>query len=113
MNAPSHAVASAHEALTVAVRQLADWAKRGQVRLLRDIIGNPFEPVDFDPAWLTPAVVTTARLIYDEQAFDDLPQLGDELRAAGCDHEGVLSHCHGHGPHVRGCWMIDSVLGKA
>ncbi len=30
---------------------------------------------------------------------------------AGCDEDGVLSHCRGGGPHVRGCWVIDLVLG--
>ena len=32
-------------------------------------------------------------------------------------HEGVtdaelLDHCRGDGPHVRGCWVCDLVLGK-
>jgi hypothetical protein len=24
----------------------------------------------------------------------------------------LLSHCRGPGPHVRGCWVVDLVLGK-
>jgi hypothetical protein len=24
----------------------------------------------------------------------------------------VLSHCRGEGPHVRGCWVVDLILGK-
>jgi hypothetical protein len=24
----------------------------------------------------------------------------------------VLAHCRGPGPHVRGCWVVDLVLGK-
>src|SRR5262249_30319229 len=31
---------------------------------------------------------------------------------AGCDHPDVLDHCRGAGPYVRGCWVVDLVLGK-
>ena len=42
-----------------------------------------------------------------------MPILADALQDAGCDDEAVLAHCRGAGPHVRGCWVVDLVLGKA
>ena len=38
--------------------------------------------------------------------------LADALQEAGCDNPDVLAHCRGPGPHVRGCWVVDLVLGK-
>jgi hypothetical protein len=83
-----------------------------QARLVRCIFGNPFRPVTIDPSWLTPTVVSLATGIYQERAFDRMPILADALQDAGCTNEEVLSHCRGAGPHVRGCWVVDGVLGK-
>jgi hypothetical protein len=80
--------------------------------LLRDMFGYPFRPVTVDSAWLTSDVLALARGIYDEKAFDRMPILADALQDAGCDSEEVLNHCRGPGPHVRGCWVVDLVLGK-
>ncbi len=80
--------------------------------LLRCIFGNPFRPVTADPTWLTSTVVALARGIYDDRAFDRLPILADALQDAGCDNADVLNHCRGAGPHARGCWVVDLVLGK-
>lgn len=38
--------------------------------------------------------------------------LADALEEAGCDDVDVLTHCRGPGLHVRGCWVVDRVLGK-
>ena len=83
-----------------------------QCHLLRDIFGNPFRPATLNRSWSTSTVVALARGIYEERAFDRLPILADALQDAGCDNEDVLSHCRGPGPHVRGCWVVDLVLGK-
>ena len=83
-----------------------------QMHLLRDIFGNPFRPVAVDPAWLTSDVVMLAHGIYDEKAFDRMPILADALQDAGCANDDVLTHCRGAGPHVRGCWVVDLLLGK-
>jgi hypothetical protein len=80
--------------------------------LFRDVFGNPFSPVVFDPVWRTSDVRGLARGIYDDRAFDRLPILADALIEAGCDDDVILGHCRGPGPHVRGCWVVDLVLGK-
>ena len=41
-----------------------------------------------------------------------MPILGDALQDAGCHDEDMLTHCRGDGPHVRGCWVVDLLLGK-
>jgi len=78
----------------------------------RDIFGNPLRPAAFDPRWRTADAVGLARAIYEDRAFDRLPLLADALMDAGCDSEDILAHCRGDGPHVRGCWVVDLVLGK-
>jgi hypothetical protein len=72
----------------------------------------PFRPVALNPAWLTSTVKKPAQSIYDDRAFDRLPILADALEDAGCDNQDVLSHCRSTGEHVRGCWVVDLVLGK-
>lgn len=81
-------------------------------RALRDIFGNPLHPVSFSPEWRTESVVALARGIYEERAWDRMTVLADALEDAGCSDEAVLAHCREPALHVRGCWMIDSVLGK-
>jgi len=80
--------------------------------LFRCIFGNPFRPVALDPAWRTEAVVGLATGIYADRAFDRLPVLADALEDAGCANADVLGHCRGPGPHARGCWVVDLLLGK-
>ncbi|HEX4607416.1 MAG TPA: hypothetical protein VH092_04345 [Urbifossiella sp.] len=79
--------------------------------MLRDIFGNPFAPMSFRPEWRTEAVVSLARGIYEERGFDRMSVLGDALEEAGCDSTDVLEHCRGAGPHQKGCWVVDLVLG--
>jgi hypothetical protein len=81
--------------------------------LVRDIFGNPFRPAVLDPPWVIPAVASLAQAIYADHAFARMPELADALAAAGCADADVLAHCRGPGPHVRGCWVVDLILGKA
>ena len=83
--------------------------------LIRDVFGSPFPPppaLRFDPEWRTDTAVNLAGQMYAGREFDLMPILGDALQDAGCHDRAVLEHCHGSGPHVRGCWVVDLVLGK-
>ena len=80
---------------------------------IRDIFGNPFRPVTLDSRWLSETVVALATGIYADRAFDRMPILADALEEAGCDHPDILAHCRGAGSHVRGCWVVDLILGKS
>ena len=86
--------------------------RAAQADLLRDIFGNPFQSFELDPAWLTLDVLALARGIYANRAFDRMPILADALQDAGCANDDILDHCRGPGPHVRGCWVVDFVLGQ-
>ena len=80
--------------------------------LLRDVIGNPFRPATISPDERTTRVVSLAQGIYEERAFDRTPILADALEEAGCTNTDLLKHCRSEGPHVRGCWAVDSLLGR-
>lgn len=92
----------------------AAWAEEraAQATLVRDIFGNPFRPVAVDPSWLTSTVVRLAEGIYQDRAFDRMPILADALQDSGCEHDEILNHCRHPGEHVRGCWVVDLLLGK-
>ena len=84
-----------------------------QAALVREVFGNPFRPVAFDPAWRTDTAVSLARQMYEAREFSAMPILADALQDAGCDNDDVLSHCRAANQiHVRGCWVVDLVLGK-
>jgi hypothetical protein len=87
-----------------------------QIDLLRCIVGPlPFRPVCLAPSlleWNDGTPVKMAQAIYDERAFDHLPVLADVLEEAGYTNPDILEHCRSGGEHVRGCWVIDLLLGK-
>jgi hypothetical protein len=86
-----------------------------QVALCRDVFGNPFRAARVERSWLAwndACVARMAQGIHEERAYDRVPILHDALLDAGCDDEAILSHCRAPGPHVRGCWAIDLILGK-
>ncbi len=90
--------------------------RRLHAHLTRDIWGNPFRPALVSPTWLTwdgGEVVRLAHTIYSDLAFDRLPILADALEDAGCTDAEFLGHLRGPGPHVRGCWAVDLLLGKS
>jgi len=99
-------------AATEAIHVIRNSEYAALAALLRDIFGNPFRPVTFAPRWLTSNVVNLASAIYQERAFDRMPILADALVDSGCENETIVAHCLGERPHVRGCWVVDLLLGK-
>jgi hypothetical protein len=101
----------------------ADAVLKRSVLLLRDIFAPlPFRPVRIEPAWLAWNGSTVRRLaeaVYQERSLPDghfdltrLAVLADALEDAGCADPDLLGHLRGPGPHVRGCWVVDLILGK-
>jgi len=89
-------------------------------QLIRDIFGDPFRPVTINPTWLTPTVLALAQTAYNDRFLPAgtldparLAVLGDAVEDAGCSEAELLRHLRGEGPHVRGCFAVDAVLGKS
>jgi hypothetical protein len=91
--------------------------------LARDLFGNPFRPSPPLPpavlAWNDGTVRRLAHAIYEKRRMPAgkldtarLAILADALLDAGCDDEELIQHCRSDGPHVRGCWAVDLILGK-
>lgn len=84
--------------------------------LLRDIVGPfPFRLIKLEAGVLPrndSTVVKLAQHIYEERAFGNLPILADALEDADCTNPDILAHCRQPGTHVRGCWVLDLLLGK-
>jgi hypothetical protein len=83
-----------------------------QAELLREIVGNPFRPVAVLPGWLSADALRLATYSHVHRAFEQLPIVADALEDAGCTDESILAHLRSPGPHVRGCWALDLILGK-
>jgi hypothetical protein len=100
------------------------WAaeEEAQSRLLRCVVGNPFRQPASGPsvlAWDSGAVVKMAEAIYDRREMPAgtldaarLAVLADALEEAGCTDPDLLKHLRGPGPHYRGCFVLDLLLGK-
>ncbi len=83
--------------------------------IYRDVLGEPFRRPRVAWRWQTwngGAVVRVAAAVYEEHRFGELPVLADALQEAGCADPEVLGHCRTPGVHVRGCWLLDALLGK-
>lgn len=95
--------------------------------LVRDVFGNPFRPqppsgrkaaafwqktLESWLRWNDGTIPKIAQSIYDERRFEDMPILADALEDSGCDNEDILAHCRQPCEHVRGCWVVDLLLGK-
>jgi hypothetical protein len=98
--------------------------KAAQASLLRDLFGPlPFRPVAIAPGvltWRDAVVVRLAQAAYDARQLpagtlepERLAVLADALEEAGCADEAILGHLREPGAiHLRGCFVIDLLLGK-
>jgi hypothetical protein len=91
-------------------------ARQAQCHTLRELLGPlPVRAVVVSPwllAWQDGTVARLAESIYQEQAFDRFPILADALEDAGCTESDILEHLRDPGPHVRGCWALDPLVGR-
>jgi hypothetical protein len=85
--------------------------------LLRDIAGNPFRPL-LAPPGLTEEVRSLAEAAYQERRLPEgtldptrLAVLADALEDVGADG-ALLAHLRSGGPHIRGCFAVDSLTGR-
>jgi hypothetical protein len=93
-----------------------------QLELLRDVLANPFRPLPSVHSflfWSDGVVVRLAQAAYDERILPRglldptrLAVLADALEEAGCIDQEILHHLRSPGPHVRGCFVVDHLLGK-
>jgi hypothetical protein len=109
------AAAVARDAIAAAGPELAARL----AALLRDVIGNPFRPVSVERDWISPTALALAQVAYEARSLPGgeldparLAILADALEDAGCNEDEMLGHLRSPGPHVRGCWMVDLLLGK-
>jgi hypothetical protein len=99
--------------------RLKHWGRSHNRRLcsiIREVFGNPFQKHNCSNAWLAwndGTVRNIAQAIYDERAFDRMPILADAVEDAGCDNTDILRHCREPSEHMRGCWVVDLLLGKS
>ena len=64
----------------------------------------------FDAAFF--GVTPAEALVMDPQQRVFLESAWAALEDAGCAEQAVLEHCRKGGEHVRGCWVVDLLLGK-
>jgi hypothetical protein len=120
-SSPFQAARQASFTVSWCVEQDHQAAERAaQAALLQDAFGPlPFRAVPVEPGWLTPAVLGLAQTVYDRRQLpvgllplDHLAILADALEEAGCTEADMLTHLRGPGPHTRGCWPLDALLGR-
>jgi hypothetical protein len=87
-----------------------------QTATVRCVFGHIFHGDSIDPTrlrWHDGLLVSMARQMYDSSDFAGMPVLADALEDAGCTNQDILIHCRRAGEHVRGCWVVDLLLGKS
>jgi hypothetical protein len=109
-------------AATRATAWPTSMSKSRMSALLREIFGNPHQPLIAEQSWLQwndGCVVKLAQAAYDERILpagtldhSRLAILADALEDAGCTNLEILSHCRQSEDHYRGCWMLDILLEK-
>jgi hypothetical protein len=99
------------EGMTVTIENVRSRSNGAhQCGLIRCLF--PLRATSLGSSYFTANVVALASQMYESRDFSAMPILADALQDSGCDNDDVLNHCRGDGPHVRGCWVVDLVLGK-
>jgi hypothetical protein len=80
--------------------------------LFRDVFDNPYRPPNLQLSWLTAEVKNLAQRIYEQRAFFRMSELAGAMEEAGCHDREFLDHCKSKKVHVRGCWVVDLLLGN-
>ena len=108
-------------------RDAEQATKRAICDIYREIVGNPRRRYLAVPSWqgggvvqpdgrtvmFTDSVKGIADAVHVTGDFGRLPILADALEEAGVTDEALLAHCRDGGPHLRGCWALDVVRGRA
>jgi hypothetical protein len=97
------------------IRDFEPAEKLTHANIIRDVFRTLFRDIVFDARWRAlndGTLVKLAEAVYNERAFHDLPLLANALEEAGCSDSDLLGHCRQPGGHVRGCWVVDLILGK-
>jgi hypothetical protein len=83
-------------------------------RYLSDLTAPDGDVGQIEPDCLDDVKVSSlAKSIYEERQFKNMPKLAQALERVGCRNRVVLSHCRAVDPaHIRGCWVLDLLLGK-
>jgi hypothetical protein len=105
---------SPHSRLWYASR---DAEKALQLALLREVGADPFRPPP-RAAGFPHEIVSLATACYAERLPSGeldaarLAVLSDALEEDGGSDGSILDHLREPGPHVRGCWALDVILGE-
>ena len=79
--------------------------------ILRDIVGDPFQPMHSTTSISTPRAIQLANQIYASNRFEAVVDLIQELEKSGSDMTHAREHLRQSSLYVKGCWAIDTIMG--
>jgi hypothetical protein len=90
----------------------SEWEQQCQIEMLRDMFHRPSDLSNQRRDAIPGAVRTFAEMIYEQQSFMRMKELAAVIEQAGECPQPIVDHCIAPGPHVRGCWALDWILGR-